>query len=96
MSDHELYRTAHRMADDSAAGWLLGRKRRAIAVAVTLDESANLPLESANKAEFRQLMRERVKYRLKRHPLVGFPWVTLAMLVAEIVIKLLVERWFTK
>jgi hypothetical protein len=48
----------------------------------------------SEKAQFEAALRARVRARVKQR--VGFVWLPLALFIAEIIIKILLERWFNK
>jgi len=79
----------------SNSGWLLGERRRTVAVSLAVSE-AKLLLDcnpDLTPDEFAAKMRKNMKICYKRHPKVGFPWVMLAMFLAEIVIRMILQRW---
>jgi hypothetical protein len=49
---------------------------------------------TVDRNQFREELLLRAKRRLRKK--VGFPWLPLAFFLAEIIIKILMERWFNK
>lgn len=47
----------------------------------------------SGRAQFEHSLRARVKQKVRNR--VGFPWITLALFVANIIIKILIEYWFS-
>jgi hypothetical protein len=85
-------------ADASLWGRPLGYRRRDVIVSVAISEATllrdlhpDIPADQLRSKAMRNL-----RTRYKAHPLVGFPWVTLAMIIAEIVMRIIIQRWFSE
>ncbi len=92
MSDIESFRDVYADIETSNNPFLMsvsGPWRNKIASRVSA-ERPEMPPGTPRRQGQAELTR-RVKARVRQN--VGFPWVTIAMFVAQIIIKILMKRW---
>lgn len=80
------------LAREHRCGKLLGRDRAEHVAQIVFEEYLIAPHYS-DLGQYKWLLRRRIYNRIRKSRKVGFPWVTLALLLAEVLIKLIIMRW---